>query len=70
VTPWPGEAVVDDVPVERLPLRLVPGIGVSLSPWALAPALRRALTPDRYDLIHGHVSFGSTAATAAARWRQ
>ena len=65
VTPWPGSREVEGVPVERIPLRLVPRLGVSLSPVGLARALAHALGSGRYDLVHAHVSFGSTAAIAA-----
>lgn len=62
VTPWPGPDEVQGVPVGRLPLRLVRGLGVSLSPLGLAREVGAALRDGRYDLVHGHVSFGSTAA--------
>lgn len=65
LTPWPGPPLVDGVAVERLPLRPFPGLGVSLSPRGLARVLTRALAPGRWDVVHGHVSFGSTAAIAA-----
>ncbi|GMV05719.1 MAG: glycosyl transferase [Gemmatimonadota bacterium] len=64
LTPWPGPDEVEGVPVVRLPLGLVPGLGVSLSPFALGRVVRAALARGRYDVLHGHVSFGSTAAVA------
>ena len=62
ITPWPGPDNVSGVPVERIPVRLVPGLGVSLNPWRLARHLRRVLEAGEYDVIHSHLSFGSTAS--------
>ena len=65
ITPWPGPANVDGVPVVRVPIRLVPGLGVSLNPWRLARRLNRVLQDGEYDVIHSHMSFGSTASMVA-----
>ncbi len=65
VTPWPGLDRVEGIPVERLRLRLVRGLGVSLSPLGLARTVGGALREGRYELVHAHVSFGSTAAIAS-----
>jgi len=65
ITPWPGPAEVDGIPVQRIPLRLVPGLGVSLNPWQLASRLDDALRDRGYDVIHTHWSFGATASIAA-----
>ena len=65
ITPWPGPANVDGVPVVRIPIRLVPGLGVSLNPWRLARRLSRVLEDGEYDVIHSHLSFGSTASMVA-----
>ena len=65
ITPWPGPPDVDGIPVERIPLRLVPGLGVSLNPWRLASRLDHALRDRGYDVIHSHWSFGATASIAA-----
>ena len=65
ITPWPGPEDVSGVPVERIPVRLVPGLGVSLNPWRLAHGIRRVLEVGEYDVIHSHLSFGSTASMVA-----
>ena len=65
ITPWPGPDEVSGVPVERIPVRLVPGLGVSLNPWRLARGIRRVLEAGEYDVIHSHLSFGSTASMVA-----
>lgn len=65
VTPWPGGDAVEGVPVERLRLRTVPGVGVSLNPVALVREMDRVLSAGAFDVVHGHVSFGSTAVFAA-----
>ena len=65
VTPWPGPDEVQGVPVDRIALRLVPRLGVSLSPLSLAGTLASAVRRGRYDLVHGHMSFGSTAVIAS-----
>ena len=65
ITPWPGPTDVGGIPVKRVPIRLVPGLGVSLNPWRLARRLRRVLQDGEYDVIHSHVSFGSTASMVA-----
>jgi len=65
VTPWPGPAEVQGVPVDRLRLRLAPVLGVSLSPLGLARAVGGALRSGGYDLLHAHMSFGSTTAIAS-----
>ena len=65
ITPWPGPTDVGGIPVERVPIRLVPGLGVSLNPWRLARRLSRVLQDGEYDVIHSHLSFGSTASMVA-----
>ena len=65
ITPWPGPDDVDGIPVERIPVRLVSGLGVSLNPWRLAKCLRDVLEAGEYDVIHSHLSFGSTASMVA-----
>ena len=65
ITPWPGPEDVDGVPVVRIPIRLVPRLGVSLNPWRLARRLGPVLQGGEYDVIHNHMSFGSTASMVA-----
>ena len=65
ITPWPGPDTVSGIPVERIHVRLVPGLGVSLNPWRLARRLRRVLEAGEFDVIHAHLSFGSTASMVA-----
>ena len=69
ITPWPGPTDVGGIPVKRVPIRLVPGLGVSLNPWRLARRLRRVLQDGEYDVIHSHVSFGSTASMVRDLYR-
>jgi len=65
ITPWPGPDDVDGVPVLRVPIRLVPGLRVSLNPWRLARRLGPLLQHGEYDVIHSHMSVGSTASMVA-----
>ena len=65
ITPWPGPPDVGGIPVERIPLRLVPGLGVSLNPWRLVRGLDRVLQDGEYDVIHSHLSIGSPASIVA-----
>lgn len=70
VTSTPGPDEVDDVPVHRIPARLLPFAGVAFTPSALA-ALGRTLVEESFDLVHAHASIVSPlaygGATAAAR---
>lgn len=61
VTPWAGPDEVDGTPVFRVPLSPVPGLGVALPP-GVVPAVERTLVAGRIDVVHAHVSIGSSAA--------
>ena len=65
ITPTRGEALVDAVPVHRVPARLFPGFGFAWNP-GLIPALRRVLRDERFDVVHAHASIVSPAAYGAA----
>jgi glycosyltransferase involved in cell wall biosynthesis len=64
VTAWPGPEDVSGVPVVRLPVRPLPGLDVSLSPRLLT-SLGRVMRGGAYDVVHVHVSIGSTASITA-----
>lgn len=66
VTPWDGPDEVDGTPVRRLELVPMPGLRVSLSP-RLFPAVEEAIGSGGYDLVHSHMSLGSSVAIAALR---
>lgn len=61
VTPWLGPDEVDGTPVFRVPLSPAPGLGVALPP-GVVPAVERTLVAAKIDLVHAHVSIGSSAA--------
>lgn len=65
ITPTRGDALVDGIPVHRVPARLFPGFGFVWNPGAYA-ALRRVLRAERFDLVHAHASIVSPAAYSAA----
>lgn len=65
MTPTPGDACVDGVPVHRVPGRLFPGSGFVWNPGAFA-AMRRVLRAERFDVVHAHASIISPAAYGTA----
>jgi glycosyltransferase involved in cell wall biosynthesis len=65
VTTTRGPALVDEVPVHRVPARLAPGSGVAVNPGAVAK-LRDLLRAERFDLVHAHASIVSPVAYAGA----
>src|SRR5581483_10633307 len=65
ITPTPGDAGEDGLPVHRVSARLFPGFGFAWNPGVLA-ALRRVLQTERFDVVHAHASIVSPAAYGAA----
>ena len=65
VTTSPGAAVVEDVPVHRINVPLLPGAGVSLSPM-IVDRIASVLHDERFDLVHAHASVVSPVAYAGA----
>ena len=65
VTTTPGDAVVDGVPVHRVPAVLSPIGGFAVSPGALF-GIGRLLVRERFDLVHAHASVVSPLAYAGA----
>ncbi len=65
VTTTRGDAVVDGIPVSRVPAVLSPIGGFAVSPGALI-GIGRLLARERFDLVHAHASVVSPLAYAAA----
>ncbi len=65
LTPWPGEDTVGGVPVRRLEVPVLPGLGVPGSIPRLARALLQALQAEEPTVVHGHMSLGSPTSIVA-----
>jgi glycosyltransferase involved in cell wall biosynthesis len=65
VTATRGAEMVDDVPVHRLHVPLLPGAGVSMSP-AIIARISDVLRAQSFDLVHAHASVVSPVAYAGA----
>jgi glycosyltransferase involved in cell wall biosynthesis len=65
VTTIPGPDVVDDVPVHRVKVPLLPGAGVSASPLII-DRIAEVLRTEQFDLVHAHASVVSPVAYAGA----
>lgn len=65
VTTTPGDAVVDGVPVYRVPAMLSPVGGFAMSPGAVS-FIGSLLVPARFDVVHAHASVVSPLAYAGA----
>ena len=65
VTTTPGAAVVEDVPVHRVHVPLLPGAGVSVSP-SIADRLAVLMRAEQFDIVHAHASVVSPVAYAGA----
>lgn len=65
VTTTRGDAVVDGVPVHRVPAVLSPIGGFAVSPAALS-GIGRLLVREHFDLVHAHASVVSPLAYAGA----
>ena len=65
VTTTRGDAVVDGVPVHRVPAVLSPIGGFAVSPGALS-GIGSLLARERFDLVHAHASVVSPLAYAGA----
>lgn len=63
ITTIPGPDVVDDVPVHRVKVPLLPGAGVSLSPMII-DRIADLLRAEQFDLVHAHASVVSPVAYA------
>jgi len=65
VTTTRGEAVVDGVPVYRVPAMLSPVGGFAMSPGAVS-FIGSLIVPARFDVVHAHASVVSPLAYAGA----
>ncbi|CAN5352155.1 glycosyltransferase family 4 protein [soil metagenome] len=65
ITTTPGPDVVDDVPVHRVSVPLLPGAGVSLSPMIVG-RIANVLRAEAIDVVHAHASVVSPVAYAGA----
>lgn len=65
VTTTPGPDLVDDVPVHRIKVPLLPGVGVAASPM-IVDRIANVLRAEQFDLAHAHASVVSPVAYGGA----